>query len=236
VEWAKVVRRSRLEMVPDAVRPRWSVADSITWQLALMRSRLSNLERKAEQPHADAGRLMAECVRELKNTFDFLDAAGDRLRDADAELKKVQASVRYEQERFNALLDLLSDAFLSTDLSGVIVEGNAAAGRLLNLSQRALVGRPLHVFLNGERVEFLKFLKELPEKPDTPERELQLRPRERHYVTTMARVGIVRNLEGRPSGLHWILRRVDSEQPPLPLVGSEARSSSCRSDDDHSSA
>jgi PAS domain S-box-containing protein len=206
-------------MVAKALRPRWSVTDSTTWQLALMRSRLNTLERKAEQPHADAGRLLAECVRELKNTFDFLDAAGDRLRDADTELKKVQGSVRYEQDRFKALLDLLSDAFLSTDLSGVIVEGNAAAGRLLNLSQRALVGRPLHVFLNGERVEFLRFLKELPDQPGTPERELQLRPRERHYVTTMARVGIVRSLEGRPSGLHWILRRVDSAQPAIASGG-----------------
>ena len=99
-------------MVAEALRPRWSVTDSTTWQLALMRSRLNTLERKAEQPHADAGRLLAECVRELKNTFDFLDAAGDRLRDADTELKKVQGSIRYEQDRFKALLDLLPDAFL----------------------------------------------------------------------------------------------------------------------------
>jgi PAS domain S-box-containing protein len=195
------------------------VADSTSWQLALMRSRLGNLERKAEQPHADTARLLAECTRELKNTFDFLDAAGERLRDTDAELKKGQALVRHEQDRFRALVELLSDAFLATDLTGVIVETNAAAGRLLNLSQRALVGRPFHVFLNGERPEFLKFLKELPERPDTPERELQLRPRERHFVTTMARVGIVRNPEGRPSALYWILRRLDSIQPAVASDG-----------------
>jgi PAS domain S-box-containing protein len=191
------------------------VADSTSWQLALMRTRLNNLERKAEQPRVDSARLLSECVRELKNTFDFLEAAGDRLRAADADSKKMQAAVRHEQDRFKALVDLLTDAFIATDLSGVIVEGNAAAGKLLNLSTRALVGRPLHMFLNGERVEFLDFLKELPNQSVTPERELHLRPRERHFVTTLARVGIVRDQEGHPSGLHWILRRIDAEQPAI---------------------
>ena len=64
------------------------MADSTSWQLALMRSRLNTLERKAEQPQADATRLLGECVRELKHTFEFLEAAGERLADADKDLKK----------------------------------------------------------------------------------------------------------------------------------------------------
>jgi PAS domain S-box-containing protein len=210
-----MIRSSRLSPNPET-GSLWTwltVADSTSWQLALMRSRLNSLERKAEQPHTDSARLLGECIRELKNTFDFLEAAGDRLRDTDVEFKKAQASIRHEQDRFKALVDLLPDAFIATDLNGVIVEGNAAAGRLLNLSARALAGRPLHMFLNGERLEFLRFVKELPGVTDTLERELQLRPRERHFVTATARVGIIRDLEGRPSGLHWILRRADCEQP-----------------------
>ena len=85
------------------------MADSTSWQLALMRSRLSNLERKAEQPNADSARLLGQCVREMKNTFEFLEIAGDRLRAADAELKKTQGSVRHGQDRFKSLVDLLSD-------------------------------------------------------------------------------------------------------------------------------
>jgi PAS domain S-box-containing protein len=177
-----------------------------------MRSRLHNLERKAEQPRPDAVRLLSECVRELTNTFDFLEAASERLRAADVESKRMQASLRHEQDRFRAIIDLLSDAFVATDLAGTIVEANAAAGRLLNLSQRALSGRPLHMFLNGERVEFLNFLKELPNATEVPEREIQLRPRERQFVATLARVGIVRDQEGRPVGLHWILKRLDRYQ------------------------
>ena len=188
------------------------MADSTSWQLALMRSRLSTLERKAEQPQADAARLLGECVRELKHTFEFLEAAGERLVDADKDLKKVQSSVRHEQDRFRTLVDLLSDAFVATDLAGVIVSCNAAAGRLLNVSPRALAGRPLHMFLNGERVEFIQFIKAVPDASEIPERRIQLRPRERHYVTVTARVGIVRDPEGRPSGLHWLVRRTVSDQ------------------------
>jgi PAS domain S-box-containing protein len=196
------------------------VADSTTWQLALMRSRLNALERKAEQPHADTTRLLAECVRELKNTFDFLESAGSRLQEADAENRRMQSAVRHEQDRFRALVELLPDAFVATDLSCVIAESNPAAGRLLNLSPRALVGRPLHMFLNGERVEFLEFVKTLPDAPGPAERELSLRPRERHFVATSVRVSIVRDVEGRPVGLHWIFRRRPAEQPDLALNGS----------------
>jgi PAS domain S-box-containing protein len=193
------------------------VTDSTSWQLALMRSRLNTLERKADQPHVDNTKLLAECVRELRSTFDFLEAAGERLRNAGTELKKAQGAVLHGHDRFRALVDLLPDPFVATDLTGVIVEANAAAARLLNLSQRALAGRPLHMFLNGERIEFLRFLKELPEAELPREREIRLRPRERHYVRVLTRVGIVRDADGRPVALHWILRPAPTDQPEVRL-------------------
>jgi PAS domain S-box-containing protein len=197
--------------------------DSSSWQLALMRSRLSALERKAEQPHADTTRLLGECVRELKSTFDFLEAAGERHRAAEVELKKSHETVRYEQDRFRAVVELLHDAFVVTDLAGTIVESNAAASRLLNLSARALSGRPLHVFLNSERVEFLNFLKALPDTAADPvERELRLRPRERHFVRVLARVGIVRDSSGRSVALHWVFRPSTGDEPEVALGGAPA--------------
>jgi PAS domain S-box-containing protein len=198
------------------------VTDSTSWQLALMRSRLSTLERKAGQPHADNPRLLAECVRELKSTFDFLQAAGERLRDADSELKKVQRAVMHGNDRFRALVDLMPDGFVTTDLGGLIVEANLSAARLLNLSQRALSGRPLHMFLNGERVEFLRFIKDLPAATAPQERELRLRPRERHFVSVLARVGIVRDADGHAVALHWVLRpataHAAAQASPVPLT------------------
>ena len=191
--------------------------DSTSWQLALMRSRLGTLERKAGQPHADNTRLLAECVRELKSTFDFLEAAGERLRGADEALKKSQSEVQYGQARFGALVSLLPDAFVATDLAGIIIEANAAASRLLNLSQRALAGRPLHRFLNGERVEFLNFIKELPEADGPMERDLRLRPRERHFVRVLVRVGIVRDAQGHAECLHWIFKSAGIDQPEVVL-------------------
>jgi PAS domain S-box-containing protein len=184
-----------------------------------MRSRLNTLERKADQPHVDNSKLLSECVRELRSTFDFLEAAGERLRSAGTELKKAQGAVVHGQDRFRSLVDLLPDAFVATDLTGVIVEANAAASRLLNLSQRALAGRPLHMFLNGERIEFLRFLKELPEADVAKEREIRLRPRERHYVNVLSRVGIVRDEDGRPTALHWILRPAATQQPEVRVGG-----------------
>jgi PAS domain-containing protein len=170
------------------------------------------LERKAEQPQADATRLLGECVRELKHTFEFLEAAGERLADADEDLKKARApsfTNRIASDPSSICCRMPSSR---QTLPGVIVTGNAAAGRLLNVSPRALVGRPLHMFLNGERVEFIQFIKAVPETQEIAERQIHLRPRERHFVKVTARVGIVRDPEGRPSAMHWLLRRAESDQ------------------------
>ena len=103
------------------------MADSTSWQLALMRSRLNTLERKAERPPADAARLLGECVRELKHTFEFLEAAGERL----ATPIKLEEGAELRSSRTGSLQDPRQSAvrrFRRDRPCGVIVSCNAAAG------------------------------------------------------------------------------------------------------------
>jgi PAS domain S-box-containing protein len=76
------------------------------------------------------------------------------------------------------LLELAPIAFVVTNRSGVILEANVAAGRLLGVEPRFMVGKPLAVYV-VERREFLRLLREL-EAADTAtpvERELWPLPR-----------------------------------------------------------
>lgn len=88
------------------------------------------------------------------------------------------------------LLELAPIAFVVTDRSGVILEANVAAGALLGVEPRFMIGKPMVVYA-AERREFLRFLRDL-EAADTAtplERELLLTGREHspRYVEAAAR-------------------------------------------------
>lgn len=49
-----------------------------------------------------------------------------------------------EAEYYRSVLDNLSGGFISIDLGGVVVYGNATAGRILHIPIGAVLGKPYH--------------------------------------------------------------------------------------------
>ncbi len=194
------------------------MSDSTTSQTAALRGRIALLERRAGQPHADKARVAVEALGELKTSCAQLEIAGEQIRDMEADLKRMHALARHHGSRVQALLDFLPDAYLATGLDGVITEANHAAAELLNVSQRFLAGRPLHVFLASERLEFLAFLAALPETVAPSERPLRLRPRDRHRIDAMVRVAVTHDPSGQVNGLQWIIRPAEVATAPIRLA------------------
>lgn len=193
------------------------MSDSNTSQAAALRGRIASLERRAGQPHADKARIAAEALGELKTACAQLEIAAEQIRDMEADRQRMHALARHHGTRVQCLLDFLPYAYLATGLDGVIKEANNAAAKLLNVSQRFLTGRSLHVFLAGERIEFLAFLASLPETAAPSERPLRLRPRERHRVDAMVRVAVTHDPSGQANGLQWIIRPADASRAGLPV-------------------
>jgi PAS domain S-box-containing protein len=51
------------------------------------------------------------------------------------------------------LFEFVPDAYWLTDINGTIQEANRAAGSLLNISPRFLIGKPLSVFVKPEELK-----------------------------------------------------------------------------------
>jgi PAS domain S-box-containing protein len=125
------------------------------------------------------------------------------------------------------LLELAPIAFVVTNRSGVILEANVAAGGLLGVEPRFMVGKPLAVYV-VERREFLRLLREL-EAADTAtpvERELLLAARgdsPRHVAAAARKLPS----EGGATVLAWALTDVHERvaaQVELRLIADELES------------
>jgi PAS domain-containing protein len=118
---------------------------------------------------------LEQVVRELAESLDAVDAARRIAGSADA--------------RARLLFQVCPSACLSVADDGTILEANPAAAAMLNVSGRHLAGKPLHLFVNGDRTEFMSRFARLRE--DEPSRwSGRLQPRERSMVPVDA-IGIV---------------------------------------------
>jgi PAS domain-containing protein len=150
------------------------------------------------------------------------DLAGSHL-----ESDRLREEVRSGVDAWELLFAAMPGACLVTDGVGTIVKANRAAGVLLNLTAKRLVGRLLLVF-SDDRVAFGRLLQDLSLRDDGPRRAtLAMRPRERKPLQTDVR--IVR-LNDEKAGLWlWFLTRardaqeieddVLSETDAIPPVG-----------------
>jgi PAS domain-containing protein len=103
-----------------------------------------------------------------------------------AQLAEVRRDAHTAAERADLLFRMLAVPCVLVEPEGTVADANAAAVRLLNCSQRHLVGRPFQLFVGRERDTFLKRLKDLPVDGGPVEWEVTIRPRERSAVTAIA--------------------------------------------------
>jgi PAS domain S-box-containing protein len=141
--------------------------------------RLAELGQRAdtamESPKA-AGKLLGE-VRKLAAELERMLAD---MREMAARYLMLQDQAAAVSQRGDRIFELSPVPCLLIDLAGAVVDANPAAVRLLNVSQRHLVGRSFPLFLNGDRDAFLARLTRLGEDPERS--ATMLRPRERSAV------------------------------------------------------
>jgi PAS domain S-box-containing protein len=119
-------------------------------------------------------------------------------------LEEARGRAVAERLRYQELFDFAPDAYLVTNLHGVIEEGNHAAAALLHSRKEFLAGKPLSFFVDGpDRREFYGRLNGLIRRGQGGDLwETALHPprgRRREVMVSVA-VG--------PAGLRWLLRDV----------------------------
>jgi len=91
--------------------------------------------------------LLREAFFELTESLDELSVAEEEIHLQSEQLRISRDVIEAERTRYRQLFDLAPDGYLVTDKLGVILEANAAALRMLNCSNRQIVGKPLTMFL-----------------------------------------------------------------------------------------
>lgn len=151
--------------------------------------RLSQLQ-PAPSAGPDISRPISRSVADLLQVANELDAALTDLKQERARLKSVAGEAETTMLQTRKLLEESPNACLVLERYGAaIAEANAAACRLLNVSQRHLIGRTFTTFLHQDREIFMRQLRHTDEAR-ADRWPVTLRPRERAvlrmFITAIA--------------------------------------------------
>lgn len=173
--------------------------DSLELQLAAALQRLNALQRRAATNREPAA-VLDKALSELGTALEQLRAAQGQLIESRNQIEELHRQLRLQTDRYWRLFDAMPEPCVVTRSDSTITEVNKAAARLLNVSQRFLVGKPLSVFVCANRAEVLAGASRAAADGQALDITLRLRPRERAPLTVRGSV------TGDAGPVRWILR------------------------------
>ncbi|MEH1943986.1 MAG: ATP-binding protein [Nostoc sp.] len=176
--------------------------DEFSQQIDTFSSRVTGLlQSTASEPYSQQ-ELTVEAFEELKITLEELKIASE-------ELQATRMVVENERQRYQELFDFAPDGYLVTDTNGIILEANRATTIHLNVLHRFLIGKPLLTFIaRSDHQPFFNYLTQLQHLDRGGEWEVCLQPREKICFDVALTVVTVRNQQGQPLALRWLMRDI----------------------------
>jgi PAS domain S-box-containing protein len=150
---------------------------------------------------------------DLRQALEELRLANEELRAHNKELAAAHLQVEAERRRYHALFELAPDAYVVTDLDGIIGEANLSASLLFAVAPDLLGGTALAAYVSAEdRPRFRSLLSS--EAPTHKTRIAPFRLRSRGGVRPHAELSfsIVHDQAGAPSGFRWLIRDVTQQE------------------------
>lgn len=163
----------------------------------------------------DGNELQADAaLDDLRAALEELRAADQELRQRNEELAAAHTEVENERRRYHELFHLAPDAYLVTDLAGVVSEANLAASRLLKVGGNFLKGKALALFVAKEdRPRFRNLLTNAGRGATTQTAALRLKSRGGGPISIEAACSPLVQPKAKPTGIRWLMRGVtDREQ------------------------
>ena len=184
------------------------------------RELLHALAQHTEGSPQDLAKLLPEVAENLGCALEELHVSEEELRQQNEELAASRVQIEAERRRYQELFDLAPDAYLVSDLAGIIQEANRAAGELVRRRREFLIGKPLVTFIAGpDRAAFRELLSALPGLGTVSDRNLRVAPTRAQRTTSIpARftASTAVDEKGEVTGFRWIVHditeRVKQEQ------------------------
>ncbi|QNP28498.1 helix-turn-helix domain-containing protein [Cylindrospermopsis curvispora] len=157
--------------------------------------------------------LLPQTFKELHTTLKMLLAAIDELHQQNEEFVQTRNLVEIERQHYQELFEYLPVGYLHTNLQGIIEDANQEAGRLLNISPKFLVGKPLISFIVQECQQyFCRELIELSKSDQVRQLFLVLKPRYNGPFNASLIVRSSFNFHINKSNLYWLIQKSSTSQ------------------------
>jgi two-component system, cell cycle sensor histidine kinase and response regulator CckA len=154
-------------------------------------------------------RQLQEALEALQEALQEVDTAEVELAQQNEALTLAREALEIERHRYQDLFELAPAGYLVTDGGGVVQEANRAAAALLGISQNAVRGKPLMVFLDPEdRRDLRGLIQQLQRRPGRLQTEVSLRPRDVPLRRAQLTVARDENRLEHPTRLLWVFQDV----------------------------
>ncbi|MBN3896914.1 MAG: PAS domain S-box protein [Nostoc sp. NOS(2021)] len=148
--------------------------------------------------------------QELQQALEELQVVEEELRQQNEELAVARELVELERQRYQDLFEFAPDAYLVTDVAGIIQEANKAAATLLAVEQKYLVNKPLNLFIAQEDRQ--TFTTRRNNSQQVQEWEIYLKPRGGTAFPVSIRAAAMYDSEGKEVGWRWLLCNISERQ------------------------
>ena len=181
-------------------------AEQLARRLEEMRLRVQDMQGRAVVPD--------EAVQELLLAVEQLRLAQEELRLQHEALEAAHDELLEERRRYQHLFQYAPDAYLLTDLSGIVREANLSAARLLNVRPRFLPGKAVvSLVAVDDRARVRAELDRWRSEPTPKLLEVRLQPRSREAFHAAIALSVAR---GGPHdtaiGFRWLVRDISAQR------------------------
>ncbi|MEH1977198.1 MAG: PAS domain-containing protein [Nostoc sp.] len=158
---------------------------------------------------------------DLMETLEELQVVEEELRQQKEELAIARETTELEHRRYQDLFDLAPDAYLVTDVGGIIKEANDVSAALLSVRQNYLIGKPFILFIaEPDRQTFITKLANLQQVQDG---EVHLKSQEGTVFPASIKMVAMYDSQGQQVGWRWLLRDISEQQAMLRDIYDELR-------------
>nr|WP_199339357.1 PAS domain S-box protein [Nostoc sp. FACHB-892] len=178
-----------------------------------MHNRLADLYQTASVLPWISPDLLPHAFKELYNTSKVVQLAAEELHQQNEELIQTRNCLETERQYYQELFEFAPEAYLVTNIEGIIQDANFTAAKLLNVSKQLLVGKPIISFVPLEERQHLRSeLIQLSQSDRVKELLIRLQQRHGDFFDAALTVAVARNPQGKATSLRWVLRNISERK------------------------
>ena len=175
---------------------------------------LATLETNLEHEDEPHNPLLGEVTQAFGLALEQLQAAEDQLRERNAQLESIRMAASVERHRYEELLQCVCVGHVVTDATGVILESNREAARLLGSGPGSLTGLYLiDALAEEDRSAFQERLDRLAHETSVPEFEVVRLHRLGDHVPLLLKASLWSAGHDGDARISWHLRPSVENQP-----------------------